>query len=291
MHDAGTLTVGLARENRIGGVMRRGHVDLPLIGPASGRQLHLMTFNLLFDHEPPPRTWQERLPRVLRILEAEQPTVLGTQELLFPQVKDLKRSLPGYDYIYLSCKGGARGLSTAVFFETSRLEPLSFRHLWLSRTPHLLASRSWGNEQPRMMTWVRFADARSGREFVYVNTHFDHLSENSRLRSAELVKKVVAYFDVPVMVGGDFNTPHHAETHERLINSGLVDSWDAAAYRVTDSFQTFNDWRPKPRNGGRIDWILTTPEVTTHRVGINAWTDNGAFPSDHWPVQALVSLE
>lgn len=38
-------------------------------------------------------------------------------------------------------------------------------------------------------------------------------------------------------------------------------------------------------DGRRIDWILTTPGVTTHWAALN-----GQYPSDHLPVQASLTL-
>jgi endonuclease/exonuclease/phosphatase family metal-dependent hydrolase len=43
-------------------------------------------------------------------------------------------------------------------------------------------------------------------------------------------------------------------------------------------------------NGDRIDWILTTPGITTSYTEINTYSKNGQFPSDHLPVQANVTL-
>jgi endonuclease/exonuclease/phosphatase family metal-dependent hydrolase len=43
-------------------------------------------------------------------------------------------------------------------------------------------------------------------------------------------------------------------------------------------------------NGDRIDWILTTPGVTTRRAEINTFHLDGQYPSDHLPVQAVLRL-
>ena len=43
--------------------------------------------------------------------------------------------------------------------------------------------------------------------------------------------------------------------------------------------------------GDRIDWVLTTEDITTHQAAINDYRDpSGAFASDHLPMQALLSL-
>jgi endonuclease/exonuclease/phosphatase family metal-dependent hydrolase len=40
----------------------------------------------------------------------------------------------------------------------------------------------------------------------------------------------------------------------------------------------------------RIDWILTSPAVITSYAAINAHCDQGRYPSDHLPVQAVITL-
>jgi endonuclease/exonuclease/phosphatase family metal-dependent hydrolase len=42
-------------------------------------------------------------------------------------------------------------------------------------------------------------------------------------------------------------------------------------------------------NGTRIDWILTRG-ATVHTAGVNTFQHNGQYPSDHLPVQVLITL-
>lgn len=267
----------------------------PVIGPARGDTLHVMSFNLRYAADTTPNSWAERRPVMRELLRREQPTVLGTQEGLYGQLKDIHRDLPDrYDWIGVGRAGGSRDEFMAVYYDTRRLEPLEFDHFWLSDTPAVIGSRSWGNTVIRMVTWVRFADTRTGRELVVVNTHFDHQSENSRQRSAELVRDRINAVapGLPVVLTGDFNTP--AETspsYEILVGgAGLTDTWTTAAQRRTPLHATFHGYRPLVPNGDRIDWILTRGDLTVHAAAINTFERNGQYPSDHLPVQALLTL-
>ena len=80
----------------------------------------------------------------------------------------------------------------AIFYRPIRFEPLEFDHFWLSDTPATIGSRSWGNNIPRMVTWVRFLDRLTEREFYFINTHFDHESQPAREQSAELLLERLA---------------------------------------------------------------------------------------------------
>jgi endonuclease/exonuclease/phosphatase family metal-dependent hydrolase len=53
---------------------------------------------------------------------------------------------------------------------------------------------------------------------------------------------------------------------------------------------TFHAYRPLTPDGDRIDWILTSPAVTTLRASTNTFHSGGQFPSDHLPVRATVRL-
>src|SRR5690606_37233917 len=133
-----------------------------------------------------------------------------------------------------------------VFYRPIRFEPLEFDHFWLSDTPEVIGSRSWGNQIPRMVTWVRFLDRLTDREFYFVNTHFDHQSQPSRERSAALLLERVASFDasLPVIVTGDFN----AEAASNPVHATLTapdafsDTWVETS-EAEPEIGTFHDFQ------------------------------------------------
>ncbi|CAM3532656.1 endonuclease/exonuclease/phosphatase family protein [Kibdelosporangium persicum] len=267
----------------------------PVIGPARGDALHVMSFNLRYASATEPNSWAARRPVMAQLLRREQPTVLGTQEGLYGQLKDIERDLPSYyDWIGMGRAGGSRDEFMAVYYDSRRLDPLEFDHYWLSDTPDVIGSKSWGNNVIRMVTWVRFGDLRTGRQFVVVNTHFDHESENSRQRSAELVRDRINALapGLPVVLTGDFNAAAESTpTYDILMGgAGLTDTWVAAAERRTPLYATFHGYRPLVPDGARIDWILARNGFAVQAAGINTYSQGGQFPSDHLPVQALLTL-
>ncbi|GAB3236356.1 endonuclease/exonuclease/phosphatase family protein [Glycomyces halotolerans] len=263
----------------------------PLIGRARAPHLHVMSYNLRTANGTAPHSWARRRPLVAAMLERERPTVLCTQEGRYRQLLELRADLDGYDWVHLGREGGSRGEATAIFWDASRLAPLEYDHLWLSRRPYLIGSRSWRSRAVRMLTWVRFADLETGRDFHVVDNHLDHRSERARRKGAGINLKVVGRFEAPAIVAGDFNCDTGSRAYRMLTRAGLVDTWKAAAERATPEWGTFNHWRPEPvADGPRIDWILARPGFEVHRAAVNAYTEDGVTPSDHWPVQALVSL-
>ncbi|MFJ9868993.1 endonuclease/exonuclease/phosphatase family protein [Streptomyces sp. NPDC101165] len=259
-----------------------------------GRPLGIMSFNLRFASTAEPNSWTVRRPVMSTLLRHEQPHVIGTQEGLYQQLRDIDADLgPHYDWIGTGREGGSRDEFAAIFYDTRRLSPVEHYTFWLSDTPEVIGSNTWRAAFPRIVTWVRFHDLHDGgREFHVLNTHFDHARQSARDRSAALMAQRIAGLDrtLPVVVTGDFNVAAHRNpVYDTMLGAGLVDTWETAAERGA-LYGTFHGYKPLLPNGDRIDWILSTPGVTTRRATINTFSRNGQFPSDHLPVQAWIVL-
>jgi len=256
--------------------------------------LTVMTYNLRFASADPPNAWPDRRPLMRDLLSKLSPDLLGTQEGLYAQLNDLQHDLPGYTWIGLGRDGGSRGEFMAVFYRTSRLEPLAFDHFWLSATPELIGSSTWGNRFNRMVTWVRFRDRETRKVFEFWNTHFDHEVQLARENSASLVlQRIRARSEPhPVILAGDFNVPAGANVvYTQLTENGMfADAWALAKIRRGEDLGTFNDFGKSPISGPRIDWILVPPTSTVERAEIHGIAQPSAYPSDHYPVTARLRL-
>src|SRR2546427_4660526 len=103
-----------------------------VIGPARGGALHVMSFNLRFASDGGPGSWAVRRPVMVELFRVERPTVIGTQEGLYRQLRDIDDDLPDhYDWIGLGRAGGSRDEFAAIFYDRHRLAPVAFDHFWL----------------------------------------------------------------------------------------------------------------------------------------------------------------
>ncbi|MFJ5266117.1 endonuclease/exonuclease/phosphatase family protein [Streptomyces sp. NPDC088387] len=259
-----------------------------------GRRLEVMSFNVRFASDAEPHSWAVRRPVMRKLLRDARPHVLGIQEGLYQQVRDIRGDLgPRHEWIGTGRAGGSRDEFMAVFFDTGRLTPVEYDHFWLSDTPDVIGSNTWAGGWIRMVTWVRFRDRLDDdREFYFLNTHLDNASQDARARATALIIERIGGFDptLPVIVTGDFNVPAHGNpVYDTLLGAGLTDTWDTAAERGP-LYATYHGYRPLRPDGNRIDWILATPGVTAHRAAINTFSADGQFPSDHLPVQATLTL-
>jgi endonuclease/exonuclease/phosphatase family metal-dependent hydrolase len=219
---------------------------------------------------------------------------MGTQEGLYEQLRDLQSDLPDYDTIGLGREGGSRSEFMMVFYRKARLEPLAFDHFWLSDTPNVIGSSTWGNSNRRMVTWARFRDRETKKEFFFWNTHFDHEIQAAREKSAKLVRERVEALNtrLPVLLVGDFNAAAVTNQAYKILTEDdfFKDTWQAARERIGEGVATFNSFRAVQKTGVRIDWILSRGDVTADKSEIVTFARDGQFPSDHFPVVAWVRL-
>ena len=260
----------------------------------SNDTLCVMTYNLRYASANPPNAWPTRRPLVREVVQTISPDVMGTQEGLYQQLKDVASDLPDYDAIGLGREGGSRGEFMMVFYRKARLEPLAYDHFWLSDTPEVIGSSTWGNSNRRMVTWVRFRDRQTKQEFYFWNTHFDHEIQPAREKSADLVRKRVTELDtkVPVLLVGDFNAAAGTNKAYKILTEGdfFKDTWHTARERIGEGIATFNSFKALQKTGVRIDWIMSRGDVSAEKTEIVTFARDGQFPSDHFPVVTWLRL-
>lgn len=255
--------------------------------------LTVMTFNLRYASDRPPNSWPERRPVAGEALRAVAPDILGTQEGLPSQIRDIAADHPEYASLGIGRDADGDGESATIFYRRARLIALEHGHFWLSDTPELPGSTGWGNVLPRMTTWIRFHDHDSDRELFVVNTHLDHESADARLRGAELICARTEGFDpaLPVIVTGDFNAISRVDpTYDVFLGAGFTDLRFAARDDRGPTYDSFHGYRPPLTGGAHIDWILGRGPITVVSFRLVDIELGGQYPSDHFPLAVTVQL-
>lgn len=261
-------------------------------GAAPALELRLMTYNLRYASMQQPHAWPDRRPLMAALIAREMPDIFGTQEGVYAQLRELASDLPAYDWIGLGRAGGSKDEFCAIFFLRDRFEPVAFDHFWLSDTPEVVGSITWGPRFRRMATWVRLRERATGRELEVWNTHFDHEVEEARQKSAALIRDRVAAVDasVPVVLMGDFNCAAGTSRAFEILTqeAGFADTFAAAVRRRNERLNTYNGFEPPKLDGERIDWILTRGAASVESAAVVDYEGLPQFPSDHFPVTATV---
>lgn len=263
--------------------------DRPLGSPRP-RELHVMSLNVLYEStfvnfKP---SWSARRPALRGVLKRARPHLIGTQEATERQVDHISSDL-GKHYRKVVRTPAGTSWALAVFYDKRRLRPLESGLIALPSRRML-----FGACCRRAALWTRFVDKKTGHRFVHVNTHLEAFSADARAESARILRQRVERIArrKPIVLTGDFNEPARAgrPVYVHLVRSRWVrDSWRAARVR-TNRVGTYHNYRGLKQNGSRIDWILTSPQIRVRRAAINISSRDGLFPSDHFPVQALIRL-
>ena len=256
----------------------------------------VMSFNIRYataaDGE---NAWSRRRDFVLETIRTFDPDLLGAQEVLAKPGAFLRAGLPQYDFHGVGRDDGkAAGEFAPVLWRKKRFERVDGGHFWLSEEPDVPGSRGWDAACVRMVSWVKLADREAdGRRFLFANTHFDHVGAKARLASARLLHaRLRALADgLPVVLTGDFNCTEDDAPYRLLVGeeSKLVDAYRAAHPHRTPWERTGAGWGGE-RKGSRIDWILHSGAWKTLSARIDVTNDEGRYPSDHFPVSAVVRL-
>ncbi len=250
--------------------------------------LKVMTYNIRYDNpEDGINQWPKRIDKVVGIINNYKPDVIGIQEGMHHQLQDMMRQLPEYSYCGVGRDDGKeQGEYSAIIFRKGRFGLLEHKTFWLSETPNVPGSKSWDAAITRIATTGKLYDRDTKKEFLLINTHFDHIGKTARENSALLIREWVIKYKLksenPVLVIGDFNSEPTEEAYLAIVSkdfSLLLDS------RPKESDAgTFCGFKVGAQTCKTIDFIFLTKgwKVTTYKV-IND-NDGIYYPSDHLPV-------
>ena len=275
--------------------------------PPAGPLLRVMCFNVRYGTaDDGTNRWEHRGGLAVRTIRRFDPDLLGVQEALRFQADELRAALPDYGFVGAGRDDGRdAGEFCAVFFRRGRFERVEAGHFWLSETPATPGSRGWDADLPRVATWVKLRDLGRPRgapgdsaTLLFLNTHWDYAGKRARTESARLIRRTIRSVHPigPAIVVGDFNGTEDDEPYAQLLR-GQGDESDRGP-TLLDSYRQLHPQRLAQEStfhgftgggeGSRIDWILHTEDLVTVEADIDRFGEGGRFPSDHFPITALL---
>lgn len=252
----------------------------------TSQELKIMTYNIKLDYPKEGKnSWTNRKPFIVNQIKFYEPAVLGVQEALPNQMKDLDSLLTDYSFVGVGRDDGKnKGEYSAIFYMKSELEVVQSSTFWLSQTPEKV-SMGWDAVCNRVCTYALFLHKKTRKKFWVFNTHFDHVGKKARKNSAVLILnkiKNVNTENYPVFLTGDFNMePSHESINH--IKSSLKDSKEITKleFGPKGTFNGFHFDQPVTR---RIDYIFVSKGVKIHKYAVLSDNWNRQYPSDHLPV-------
>lgn len=260
-------------------------------------QLRWGTFNIRLKNNGDSKLgfgWEVRNDRVAGYIKDKKLDIVGMQEVLHPQLEDLIARLPEYDYVGVGrTDGKTKGEYSPIFFLKDKFEVLDKGNFWLSETPDVPGSKGWDAALERIASYVKLKDKASGKIFMGVNTHFDHVGVTARKESAKLIMRKIQEIvgTRPAVVTGDFNITEDDEAYTTMTTNAfkMNDAYHMTSQHTGTCF-TFHDFcRIEPMKCDKIDFIFVTPSVHVKHTHIEV-PNKEALLSDHNPHWADLSF-
>lgn len=263
----------------------------------SSQTINVMSYNIRYDNPgDSAHAWPYRKEMVASLIAYHEADLLGLQEALEHQVKYLDSALTDMSWVGVGRDDGkSKGEFSPVFYRKDKFELVDWGTFWLSDTPDTI-SVGWDAALPRIATWTQLVHNASGDTLYYFNTHFDHRGEQAREESAKLIRQKIAEIagDSQVLVTGDFNaSPDSAPYMAMVEGEELEDAYEVSElphHGPTSSFSGFVVTEAMQPNR-RIDYVFVSPNVEVMKHAILTDSRDNAYPSDHLPVIAEVSLQ
>lgn len=261
-------------------------------------ELKIISFNIRYNswnNIDGDNGWPYRKDAVVKMIDEARPSAIGLQEALIDQLQYLDSCLPQYRRIGVGRDDGKEaGEFMAIYYDTARLEMLADTTRWLSETPEV-PSKYEGAGCYRTVTVARFRDRQSGKEFAYLNTHLDHVSDDARMRGAQVIAYTVATElnkertgGIPVIVGGDMNTEGDSSEYSAFAYFRRVGLQDART--LTDSTSNAITYNAFGQNDGAVIDHFFVRDIKVLRFRTLNGDYGVPYISDHYPIEITVRL-
>ncbi len=261
-------------------------------------ELRVMSYNVRNSNSQDGEdAWPKRIDFFFDTIAHYGPDLIGFQEVLAVQHDEIVKRLAGYGFSGVARDDGKRkGEWCLIGYRRERFTPVAQGDFWLSEQPEVPGSKSWDAALTRLCSWVRLRDTATGRELVFANTHFDHKGvvarqEASRVISARLSQLAAG---VPAILTGDLNINEDNPAYAVLTRPATpgaiawIDAYRSVHPQRRPDEASFHGFKGGTA-GSRIDFVFHTGHFVATVAAIDRTARAGRFPSDHYPVTAVLT--
>ncbi|MEY2792081.1 MAG: hypothetical protein RJA76_73 [Bacteroidota bacterium] len=261
---------------------------------SSFAQIKCMTFNIRMDTKDDGiNQWSNRKERCADLVKFHKVDILGMQEAFVHQIKDMEKQLPNYKWFGKGRDDGKEaGEFSPIMYDSKKFKLIKQATFWLSDSCEKVGF-GWDAACRRVVTWGKFQELKTKKIFYVFNTHFDHLGKIARRESAKLVLKKIQEIgkNYACILLGDFNATPEDEPIQILVDPNnpnrMIDAEKVSQNGHYGPYSSFNGFKEEQK-GRHIDYIFVKngPKVLQHATHAETW--NNLYPSDHFPVSALI---
>ncbi len=261
-----------------------GEIIIDGIPEKSDCATRIMSFNLRCGDDEE-GSINNRSQIVTAIVKQYTPDSLGVQEATGKWMGILSVNLKDY-----ACVGEHRDKEpdseySAIFYLKDKFTLLDSGTIWLSDKPEEKYTKYEESACTRIATWAALEDENTGVKYAHINTHLDHISDNSRILQAGVLSNKINELEkagFSVVCTGDFNAEPTSETYTEMLKS--VKDAKTIAEKNDDGITYHNYGQVEEGSTGPIDYAFVTEgiKVETYRIIRN--TVMNMYPSDHYPI-------
>ena len=259
---------------------------------SQGQPIKVMTYNIRYDTPKDSiNQWSKRTHKIYALIQKYDPDLIGLQEVLHHQLMDLLANLPAYTHIGVGRDDGkTNGEYSAILYKKDRFKAINQNTFWLSETPEVPGSKSWDAAITRVASWGTFQDLQSRKEFLMINTHFDHIGKEARKHSAALLKQKANEIakNSPLIITGDFNFTRKDPPYSTIMDPTGIKLTDSAPANSPGTACTFKV-NSVPCTG--IDYIFHSQSISSKDYQVIQDNDGKYYPSDHLPVMVTINIK
>jgi len=287
---------------------------------AGTSQMEIWSFNLRNEFaNDGPDSWTQRREGVAELILQHKPAVVCTQEATPGMLRDLLRTLGSDNYSFV---GNPRSEhpndeTAGMLYHQGQVHLEQHETRWLNPPGSAIYEPGWDAQFPRTLELATFAVASEPHHRVRVlNTHFDHVGVQARVKSAEMIAETVKAGwrrdpELVQIVCGDFNSAKESSPfYKRMVSSsvGLRDAArtaESVAEMPSFTIHKFEGLEFESDKGdGTVDLSCSSDEVDANHIDWVLWLGakttelqplsyevvtetlpTGRYPSDHFPVR------
>ena len=254
--------------------------------------IKVLSYNLRMDNPDDPHVWAERKAVAFNLIREVNPDLIGLQEAQEHMFNDVKEELSDTYFIFGEARSLEEGTeATPVLAKKNRFNVLYEHSFMLSETPDIKYSKGWDGDLERIASFFILEDKVDMQAFVFFNTHFDHAGVEARINASLLMSQIIESYHfqgLESVLTGDFNaTPDLDDIKGLLENPELNNSFASMTNEEQHNSLSFHGFKGKIE-GTPIDHIFVSKPWFLKNVKLERFSENGIYPSDHYPISAEI---
>lgn len=249
--------------------------------------------------------WEDRKDLAADLINELDAGIVGVQEMLptmkedFGKIFDKKFTIIGEGRY-----GGRKPLNdehSDILLNNNKVKILSHKTFWLSKNPEKQCSKAFLAFFPRICTVAEILLKDSNQRIRVYNTHLDHISGFARKLGVKIILEYMNRYNniepLPTILMGDMNSTPNGKAIKILRNN----LHNYKSIHLTDVYTHYSDGKPfntfhnfkgtQNAKKNPIDYMFVSDDFEIKKSYISTENYNGQYPSDHYPLVALLKLK